>query len=78
YDFSLRGAGEILGLKQSGESLTPIFGLKVQLDALKNCKSLADNLMQKYTVRELLALTRGSESKVMSFLEYLRNTTLNS
>ncbi|MEG2541341.1 MAG: helicase-related protein, partial [Clostridia bacterium] len=78
YDFSLRGAGEILGLKQSGESLTPIFGLKVQLDALKNCKSLADNLMQKYTVRELLALTRGSESKVMAFLEYLRNTTLNS
>ncbi len=77
-DFELRGAGDFLGTKQSGASLTPIFGLAVNADTLKKAKKYADEVLGGFSVSELSALTRHSKTRVEKFLSDIDKVTLNS
>ena len=77
-DFSMRGAGDFLGTKQSGASLTPIFGLKMDSEILSNAKKYADNVLSDKSLDYLLKLTRGSKSKIVEFLNQIGQVTLNS
>lgn len=76
-DFSMRGAGDFIGTKQSGISVTPIFGLQMNGEVLKNAKSYADGL-SNLSLNELLALTHCSRSKVDDFIEKIEKVTINS
>ena len=77
-DFSMRGAGDFLGTKQSGASLTPIFALNMSAYVLENAKKYADEKLAKLPLDHLLRLTRGSKEKVDEFLEAIGRVTLNS
>lgn len=77
-DFALRGAGDFLGTRQSGASLTPIFGLKMTADILKNAKIYADKYLSELALSELSALTRRSKARVDEFLSEIGKVTLNS
>ncbi len=77
-DFEMRGAGEFIGTRQSGQSLTPIFGLQMNAEILNNAKSYADNQLSSLSLNELVALTRRNKSKVDLFLKKLDEVTLNS
>ncbi len=76
-DFAMRGAGDFIGTKQSGISLTPIFGLQMNGEVLGNAKSYADNLAP-LSLNELLALTHCSRAKVDDFVEKISKVTINS
>lgn len=76
-DFAMRGAGDFIGTKQSGISLTPIFGLQMNGEVLGNAKSYADNLTS-LSLNELLALTHCSRAKVDDFVEKISKVTINS
>ncbi len=77
-DFKMRGAGEFIGTKQSGRSLTPMFELQMSSSILLQAKEYADSKLKSLTLNELLALTRQSRAKVDAFIEKLRSVTLNS
>lgn len=77
-DFKMRGAGEFIGTKQSGRSLTPMFDLQMSAYVLKKAKEYADSNLKPLKLNELLALTRQSRAKVDEFIEKLRSVTLNS
>lgn len=77
-DFSMRGAGDFIGTRQSGRSSTPIFDLQMSADVLNKAKEYADRNLSHLTQNELLALTHRSEYKVTSFIEELQSVTLNS
>lgn len=76
-DFAMRGAGDFIGTKQSGISLTPIFGLQMNGEVLGNAKSYADTLTS-LSLNELLALTHCSRAKVDDFVEKISKVTINS
>lgn len=76
-DFAMRGAGDFIGTKQSGISLTPIFGLQMNGEVLGNAKSYADTLTS-LSLNELLALTHCSRAKVDEFVEKISKVTINS
>lgn len=76
-DFAMRGAGDFIGTKQSGISLTPIFGLQMNGEVLGNAKSYADTL-SSLSLNELLALTHCSRAKVDEFVEKISKVTINS
>lgn len=77
-DFEMRGAGDFLGVKQSGRSLTPMFSLEVNAQILSNAKEYADKYLSNLSLNELLALTRTSKSKIDAFLDTINSVTLNS
>ena len=77
-DFSMRGAGDFLGTKQSGASLTPIFGLKMNADTLMYAKRYAAEVLSPQSLDYLLRLTRGSKQKIQAFLDELSQVTLKS
>lgn len=76
-DFAMRGAGDFIGTKQSGISLTPIFGLQMNGEVLGNAKFYADTL-SSLSLNELLALTHCSRTKVDDFVEKISKVTINS
>lgn len=76
-DFAMRGAGDFIGTKQSGISLTPIFGLQMNGEVLGNAKSYADTL-SSLSLNELIALTHCSRAKVDDFVEKISKVTINS
>lgn len=77
-DFAMRGAGDFLGVKQSGRSLTPIFSLQINAQILLNAKEYAEKNLSNLSLSELLALTRTSKSGIDDFLAELGAVTLNS
>ncbi len=77
-DFQMRGAGDFLGVKQSGRSLTPMFSLEIDAQILSNAKEYADKYLSNLSLNELLALTRTSKSKIDAFLDSVNSVTLNS
>lgn len=77
-DFAMRGAGEFVGTRQSGTSLTPIFSLKMSAQILASAKEYADRYLKSLTLNELTALTRRSATRVDAYLNELRKVTLNS
>lgn len=77
-DFAMRGAGDFIGVKQSGNSVTPIFGLAMTAETLKNAKNYADLYLNRLTLEELSSLTRRSKARVDEFLSELNKVTLNS
>ena len=77
-DFAMRGAGDFIGTKQSGLSLTPIFGLGMNAQTLSMAREYASNRLSSLSMTELLALTRRGEEKVKNFIEALKKVTLNS
>lgn len=77
-DFAMRGAGDFLGVKQSGRSLTPIFSLQINAQILSNAKEYAEKNLSNLSLSELLALTRTSKSGIDDFLAELGAVTLNS
>lgn len=77
-DFEMRGAGDFLGVKQSGRSLTPIFSLQINAQILSNAKEYAQKHLYNLSLAELLALTRTSKAKIDDFIGELCSTTLNS
>lgn len=77
-DFAMRGAGDFLGVKQSGRSLTPIFSLQINAQILSNAKECAEKNLSNLSLSELLALTRTSKSGIDDFLAELGAVTLNS
>lgn len=77
-DFAMRGAGDFLGVKQSGRSLTPIFSLQINPQILSNAKEYAEKNLSNLSLSELLALTRTSKSGIDDFLAELGAVTLNS
>lgn len=77
-DFEMRGAGDFLGIKQSGRSLTPMFSLEVNAQILSNAKEYADKYLSNLSLNELLALTRTSKSGIDAFLDTINSVTLNS
>lgn len=77
-DFAMRGAGDFLGVKQSGRSLTPIFSLQINAQILSNAKEYAEKNLSNLSLSELLALTRTSKSGIDDFLTELGAVTLNS
>lgn len=77
-DFGVRGAGDILGLRQSGSSYTPIFGLRLNAAALLDGKQYAQSRLMGLSLREVISLTRRSEQRVRDFVDKLRDVTLNS
>lgn len=77
-DFQMRGAGDFLGVKQSGRSLTPIFSLQINAQILANAKEYAEKHLSALSLNELLALTRTSKAKIDDFINELNGVTLNS
>lgn len=77
-DFAMRGAGDFLGVKQSGRSLTPIFSLQINAQILSNAKEYAEKNLSNLSLSELLALSRTSKSGIDDFLAELGDVTLNS
>lgn len=77
-DFAMRGAGDFIGVKQSGRSQTPIFGLQMTADVLNNAKAYADETLSAFNANELLALTHCAKGKVEQFIDELQSVTLNS
>lgn len=77
-DFQMRGAGDFLGVKQSGRSLTPIFSLQINAQILSNAKEYAEKNLSNLSLSELLALSRTSKSGIDDFLAELGAVTLNS
>ncbi|MEI3409116.1 MAG: helicase-related protein [Christensenellales bacterium] len=77
-DFAMRGAGDFLGVKQSGRSLTPIFSLQINAQILSNAKEYAEKNLSNLSLSELLALSRTSKSGIDDFLAELGAVTLNS
>ncbi len=77
-DFELRGAGEILGFKQSGNTKTMIFELPMNLATLQDAKIFAEEHLSQFTFTELVALTRLNRDKIYDYYSVLTNTTLNS
>lgn len=77
-DFQMRGAGDFLGVKQSGRSLTPIFSLQINAQILSNAKEYEEKSLSNLSLNELLALTRTSKSGIDDFLAELGAVTLNS
>lgn len=77
-DFAMRGAGDFLGVKQSGRSLTPIFSLQINAQILSNAKEYAEKNLSNLSLSELLALSRTSKSGIDDFLTELGAVTLNS
>ncbi len=77
-DLAMRGAGELIGVRQSGTSQTPVFGLRMSAKILKNAKEYADKELAEFSVYELLALTRRSRSQAEEFLQTVNKVTLNS
>lgn len=77
-DFAMRGAGDFLGVKQSGRSLTPIFSLQINAKILANAKEYAQKHLSTLSLSELLALTRTSKAKIDDFIYDLNGVTLNS
>ncbi len=77
-DFAMRGAGDFLGTRQSGASLTPMFGLCMNKKILLSAKEYSENCLSDLSVLELTALTRRSEQRVKAFLDGLEKVTLNS
>lgn len=77
-DFAMRGAGDFLGVKQSGRSLTPIFSLQINTQILSNAKEYAEKNLSNLSLSELLALSRTSKSGINDFLAELGAVTLNS
>lgn len=77
-DFAMRGAGDFLGVKQSGRSLTPIFSLQINAQILSNAKEYAEKNLSNLSLNELLALSRTSKSGIDDFLAELGAVTLNS
>lgn len=77
-DFAMRGAGDFLGVKQSGRSLTPIFSLQINAQILSKAKEYAEKNLSNLSLSELLALTRTSKSGIDDFLAELGAVTLNS
>lgn len=77
-DLAMRGAGELIGVRQSGTSQTPVFGLRMNVKILKNAKEYADKELEDLSVYELLALTRRSRSQAEEFLQTVNKVTLNS
>lgn len=77
-DFAMRGAGDFLGVKQSGRSLTPIFSLQINAKILANAKEYAQKHLSALSLSELLALTRTSKAKIDDFINGLNGVTLNS
>ncbi len=77
-DFAMRGAGDFLGVKQSGRSLTPIFSLQINAQILSNAKEYAETNLSNLSLSELLALSRTSKSGIDDFLAELGAVTLNS
>ena len=77
-DFTMRGAGEFIGTKQSGASATPIFGLRMSAEILKDAKEYADENLRDFSLEELASLTRRSKSRVEQFIADLNKVTLKS
>lgn len=77
-DFQMRGAGDFIGVKQSGRSLTPIFSLQINAKILANAKEYAQKHLSALSLSELLALTRTSKAKIDDFINDLNGVTLNS
>ncbi len=77
-DFAMRGAGDFIGTRQSGSSVTPIFGLQMTSEILASAKIYADNHLKNLSIDELSALTRRSKSRVDEFLNEIGKVTLNS
>ncbi len=77
-DFAMRGAGDFIGTRQSGSSVTPIFGLRMTAEILASAKIYADNHLKNLSIDELSALTRRSKSRVNAFLNEIGKVTLNS
>lgn len=77
-DFQMRGAGDFIGVKQSGRSLTPIFSLQINAKILANAKEYAQKHLSTLSLSELLALTRTSKAKIDDFINDLNGVTLNS
>lgn len=77
-DFAMRGAGELIGVRQSGASSTPMFGLKLTRSALERAKKYSDEKLSELSLEELYALTRRSEERLRTFIETLQRVTLNS
>ncbi len=77
-DFKMRGAGDFIGVRQSGVSSTPIFDLQMTADILRDAKTYADKNLSHLDERELLALTHCAKCKVHTFIEELNSVTLNS
>lgn len=76
-DFETRGAGELLGTRQSGAALTPIFALPFRSKALLSAKELSDELLSSLTPREIVALTRLSEKGCAALIDRLSSVTLS-
>lgn len=77
-DFAIRGAGDFMGTKQSGISLTPLFKLKMNAAVLDMAKKYADSKLSELSMKDLTALTRCSRNRVEKFLDDIRQVTLNS
>lgn len=77
-DFNMRGAGDFIGTRQSGISLTPIFNLQMDTNILNNAKLYADKYLTSFRARELLLLSHCAKDRVSSFIEELNCVTLNS
>lgn len=77
-DFAMRGAGDFMGTKQSGISVTPLFKLKMNAEVLDAAKKYADSKLSKLSMKDLTALTRCSRNRVEKFLDDIRQVTLNS
>jgi len=78
YDFLNRGPGEFLGLKQSGQSKTPLFGLNMNASILLKAKDYAQTKLKDLTLQQLKLLTRNSQDKFDEFLSDIQKITLNS
>ncbi len=77
-DFAMRGAGDFIGVRQSGASVSPIFGLKLTSEVLKTAKVYADSNLSQLSLDDLSALTRRSKARVDEFLSEIAKVTLNS
>lgn len=77
-DFEMRGPGDFIGTKQSGISLTPVFGLAFNAKTLSNSRIYADSRLKNLSLKELLAIVGRSRQDVDVFLDEIGKVTLNS
>ncbi|MCQ2409213.1 MAG: DEAD/DEAH box helicase [Clostridia bacterium] len=77
-DFEMRGPGDFIGTKQSGISLTPVFGLAFNAKTLSNSRIYADSRLKNLSLHELLSIVGRSRQDVSDFLDEIGKVTLNS
>lgn len=77
-DLKMRGAGELLGAKQSGATLSPILSLPLTFNSFVEARQIADNIQQSGDTADFNSFSELFDADYQAFIDSLNSVTLNS